>query len=330
MRDTPFSPQLVGVASQCPLVLADLGARGAVDEDLLPLAGITSVIGFEPDAAEAARLGAIKGPWQSLSVLPHAIGARDGIETLHIPAAPVGASLLPHNERLIDLFGNSALLRTVRQVSVPTRTLDSLSVEGVLPRVDYLKIDIEGAELDVLKSGRRVLEDCVAVKVECSFIERRVDEPLAHKAIDFMTEARFALVDVLDVHRWRRRNLPSHPYSIRFMMPYSRGRVKQADFLFFREFDETADMSAVNRAVLVSACLGYFDHSWTLVQQYPSVRDWWSARGVDIRNELRFASRRAGRAAVQGAMLQHMRQFIPLFRSLCGMLPFTEPRDPPY
>jgi hypothetical protein len=140
----------------------------------------------------------------------------------------------------------------------------------------------------------------------------------------------FALVDVLDIHRWRRRNLPAHPYTVRSVMPYSKGCVAQADLLFFRSLFAASAPTLVNRSVLISACLGYFDHAWTLVQQHEGVSDWWSSRGVDIRAELRAASRRVGRAAIQGAVLKHVRQLIPMIRSLCGVLPFTEPRDPPY
>ena len=37
--------------------------------------------------------------------------------------------------------------------AVPTRTIDSLVTEGVLPRVDFIKMDVEGSELAALRGG---------------------------------------------------------------------------------------------------------------------------------------------------------------------------------
>jgi FkbM family methyltransferase len=42
-------------------------------------------------------------------------------------------------------------------VSVPTHTLDSLLAEGVIPRPNVLKVDVEGAELLVFRGGERLL-----------------------------------------------------------------------------------------------------------------------------------------------------------------------------
>jgi len=43
-------------------------------------------------------------------------------------------------------------------VTVPQRSLDDLLAEQHVARVDFVKIDVEGAELDVLEGGQQVLE----------------------------------------------------------------------------------------------------------------------------------------------------------------------------
>lgn len=40
-----------------------------------------------------------------------------------------------------------------RNQNVPLRTLDSLVMEGVIPKIDFVKMDIEGAELSALKGA---------------------------------------------------------------------------------------------------------------------------------------------------------------------------------
>jgi FkbM family methyltransferase len=312
-----------------PLTLVDLGARGALDEDLMPLASVTHAIGFEPDQAEAARLSRATGPWRQMTILPYAVGGTDGPGTLHVPAANVGASLLPHNESMIEEFGHEALHRTTARIPVRTRTLDGLLAEGVLPGMDYLKIDVEGAELDVLKGALSAIKHCVAVKVECAFIEQRLGQPVAHETTAYLDESEFGLVDIRDIHRWRRRVLPTHPCSSRFKMPYSRGCAAQADLLFFRKPDTITSADQANAAVLISASLGYFDHAWALTRKFPVICEWWNSRGVNIEAELQSASARMGKAAVRGEIRKALRQLVPLFRSLIGVLPHREP-DLPY
>jgi FkbM family methyltransferase len=41
--------------------------------------------------------------------------------------------------------------------SVPVRTVDALVADGSIPRVDFLKLDIEGAELEALEGAERVI-----------------------------------------------------------------------------------------------------------------------------------------------------------------------------
>jgi FkbM family methyltransferase len=43
-------------------------------------------------------------------------------------------------------------------VQVPLTTIDKLAAELDLPRVDYIKMDIEGAEPNALRGGRRIIE----------------------------------------------------------------------------------------------------------------------------------------------------------------------------
>ena len=53
--------------------------------------------------------------------------------------------------------GLSAQIEHKKQVEVKTTTLDALLDDGGIRRVDFVKIDVEGAELDVLDGAKRAL-----------------------------------------------------------------------------------------------------------------------------------------------------------------------------
>ena len=319
--------RLIGPLEPC---IADVGARGGIDPELSEIAWACSVYGFEPDPTEAARLRAAgPGDWKRLEILPYALGAAAGPGTLHVPESEVGASLLPHNQAMLESFGYENLHLIRKTLPVETVTLDGLKASGKLGRVDYLKIDVEGAELGILESGRSLLATCSALKIEVSVLEQRVGQPLIWDVAPWLRDSGFEVIDVRDVHRWRRRPLPAHPYRIAFAMPYSRGQLAQCDLVLLRRLDSlTGERGAVRLAVLAAA-LGYFDYAVTVLRREPRVaelvRD---ETSVEIERALEAWSRLRGRSVVGGALRTQLRDIIPLLRSALGQLPYAKPKRP--
>ena len=107
------------------------------------------VVAFEPASATRARLEenvALNG-LGNVRVRPWAVGAAEGRARIHYSSA--------------GLFEGTASLRTddVRSdgEDVEVRTLDALVAELGAPQ--FLKIDVEGAQLDVWRGGRRFLSE---------------------------------------------------------------------------------------------------------------------------------------------------------------------------
>lgn len=321
-----FTDRLLHAFRDAPLVVVDLGARGGLDEDLLALAPAAIAIGFEPDADEARRLAAAPaGPWKARRMVPYAIGGITGLAKLHIPAAPEAASLLAHNPAMIEAFGHTSLHKTLRAVEVEVRTLDDVAADAVIAAVDYLKIDIEGAELDVLKGGPSLSTTAKVMKIECAFIEQRIGQPLAADVIAYLADQGFDLIDIQAMHHWRRRPLPGHPYMVDAKVPYSRGRLAQADLYFVKRFDEIASGRDVAAAMAILAALGYVDMAFTLLRSVPAGSSWWSRHGVAIEEELAAASRVLGQRELQKAIRAQLSGFVPLIRARLGRLPFRRP-----
>lgn len=207
-------------------------------------------------------------------------------------------------------------------------TLDDLLADAMIDKAQYLKIDIEGAELEVLDSGARVVDICQAIKVETSFVEQRKGQALAHEVIALLDVRGFELIDIRCPHHWRRRPLPAHPYVTTFDVPYSRGRLAQADILFFRRYDTFPSHTDLSALVLISAAMGYFDYAFTLLRRFPANVEWWASHAVDIEAELKTASRRYGRAQLRQAIRSTVRGLVPLLRSLLGRTHHMAPQRP--
>ena len=112
--------------------------------------GLCDVIGFEPQLDALEKLKEKKGPRERY--LPYAVG--DGqTHTLHICQTSGMTSLLEPDPRGLDLFPEFQTWGTVKhKQQVSTVRFDEISE---IERVDLLKIDVQGAELSVFKSGRK-------------------------------------------------------------------------------------------------------------------------------------------------------------------------------
>lgn len=176
--DASVAPSVALPAEAMPtrkLAVVDVGAS-PIDGDpiyrSLLDAGLCTVVGFEPQRDELrALLGSAK---DNETYLPDVIG--DGeTHTLYRCFAPGMTSLLkPDKKRLGMFFNFDGLARIIGMDTVKTATLDKAI--GSKP-VDFLKIDVQGAELMVLQGAEDVLKRCIAVQVEVSFVPLYEGQP---------------------------------------------------------------------------------------------------------------------------------------------------------
>jgi hypothetical protein len=95
----------------------------------------------------------------------------------HVAAWPVASSIYPPDPAFAADYADGGLLRTVETREIETRMLDHVCEEqGAWP--DLLKLDVEGAELDVLRGGERAAQRALAIDIEVAFAPLRVGAPL--------------------------------------------------------------------------------------------------------------------------------------------------------
>jgi FkbM family methyltransferase len=86
----------------------------------------------------------------------------DRVETFKLAVGdenkPAGLSVYPGRHDISSLVGDDTLVHDV--VKVDCVTLDRMYLNGQLGRPVYIKIDVEGGELAVLKGAERLIADC--------------------------------------------------------------------------------------------------------------------------------------------------------------------------
>jgi FkbM family methyltransferase len=313
---------LAAVARKHPLTYFDIGSRGGLQNDLHPIAFAVDAIGFEPDPAEFERLhDASSGPWKSFTLLPSGVSGKTGPRRLYIPDDPQSASLLEHDTSIGEKFDKPQFFNLERMETVETVSLPDALQQSGLDRVDYLKIDIEGAELEIFRSSETLMANVLAVKTEVSFIPLRKNQPLAVEVDGFLRRNGFELMDIITPAHWRRHGYLIHPYYSTESPPYSRAQIVQADYLMFRDPESLADDTAtLLRLSLIALSFGYFDHALMILER-PGVSAYLDQEfGLSPETLVAPASKRYGRAAFLGALYQQFRGAVPFVRYLMNLL----------
>jgi hypothetical protein len=93
--------------------------------------------------------------------------------------------------------GNSSAQPTAMEMT----TLDAVVRATPFERADFLKLDVQGYELEVLKGAEQVLSSVEAVMMEVNLIAVYEGAPLADEAVAFMAARGFRVYDVCTFFR---------------------------------------------------------------------------------------------------------------------------------
>ena len=180
-----------------PLGFIDIGARGGVSSIVEPIAAATAVLGFEPNESEAQALRdahAASPVYQSFKVRCAAVAGTTGTRDFYETVRGVNSSLLRPSESFASRYQVPGF--AIENIgSRQTNTLDNIiyeTDESAAPYGEFLKLDVQGAELEVLQGAERVLsERTVAVIAEVSFCELYENQPLFGDVASFLKSKGF-------------------------------------------------------------------------------------------------------------------------------------------
>jgi len=201
-----------------PCTVVDVGAhRGQFALFALNEFPRATVHCIEPQPSAIDGLRRLLGSDSRVRIHAVAATAGQGEATMHVSRRSDSSSLLPIGEAQVDAFPGTEEEATM---NVPTVSLDALRHPGDLVGPTLMKVDVQGAELEVLNGAARVLGSVDELVVEASFTQLYRGQALAGEVVAHLGRAGFELGGCFNAAVDRR------------------GRFLQADLLFSRPATE--------------------------------------------------------------------------------------------
>ena len=165
-----------------PAAMIDVGAYEGnwtrMARSIFPEAACLMV---EPQAGKAPLLERVAGELGRARFEPALLGAEAGREVTFYEME-TGSSMLPEN---------SDVART--EVRLTTRTLDEIAAD--LPTPIFLKIDAQGAELQILAGARQTIPRCDLIQLEVALQVYNLGAPDFHETVTAMKQLGFVPYD---------------------------------------------------------------------------------------------------------------------------------------
>jgi FkbM family methyltransferase len=183
-----------------PIVMLDIGAEAGIT-DLPHLAPLCAVHAFEPRPESYERLirGGQRRRYGRIKFHCCGLAGTPGRKTLHVTADNGAASsLLPPNPDVIrrcwdERFGRG--FRQLREEEIDCTTLDEFADRERIGQVDFLKLDTQGTELDILLGGEKLLSRVLVIRSEVEFVELYRGQKLFDDMVRELSTRGFRFVD---------------------------------------------------------------------------------------------------------------------------------------
>lgn len=149
------------ILKNCPLTIVDVGARGGLEYHWANYSNAARFICFEPDQEECEKLNNSLGPQSDSRFYPVALYKNKGVYIYYQQVSPAACGLYQRDPKIVNRFPVGDLVKVTKTVPINTIDFDSFTEEHNIPEVDFIKIDAEGADFDIIQGSLRNLKKTV-------------------------------------------------------------------------------------------------------------------------------------------------------------------------
>ena len=226
--------------------LIDIGSSYDIQPRWKKIKKILNYHGFEPNSELHQNLKNKNTDCLSYNIYPFLISEKKEIISLNICDNPGVSSIFKPNFLFLSKFKDHKRFNINKKISLEANNLDSLNLKSS----DFIKIDIQGAELKALNGSLKTLDNTLGLEIEVEFQKMYENQPIFGDIHKFLDDKEFELIDFPIIKRWEREEENSF------------GQIVFADALFLRspEFaNENFNSSKMAKYILILLLYNKFD-----------------------------------------------------------------------
>lgn len=226
--------------------ILDGGARSAFDDPRWNAfdPGRVRLFGFEVDERECAELNRLARERNfDYHYFPIGLWSRPTRVTFHENKSPGGGSFYRQNTDFTNRwkFENREQKFLARNIFYPVGTsewnltsVDAWARENRVTDLDFLKLNVQGAELEILKGMGSLLDGVIGIQTEISFVESYRNRPFFADIDVFLRQHDFMFFDLIGHHCIGREGSPITAYHAPGLFPLF-GQLIEGHGVYFKD-----------------------------------------------------------------------------------------------
>jgi len=185
---------LISEYEKLNFVIANIGCRPVGSgpepyEVILEYFSGSQIIGFETDKDLCEKLN--KEASSGYNFFYQALGQKNEKRNFYNTENPMCSSLYQPNEKFLERYQTLEVVKLKNITQIDTVSLDHFVLENKIEKIDLIKIDIQGGELDVFKGGKNTLKNTLFIISEVEFNTLYINQPLFGDVHNFLIKENF-------------------------------------------------------------------------------------------------------------------------------------------
>jgi hypothetical protein len=238
-----------------PIVLVDIGASGTPPDEWLDISHLSCYVGFDPDRRELREDNSYG--FRRFIMVNKAITETNQQEVaFFLTRSPFCSSTLKPNMNALSSYSFTDRFVVEKTAIVPAISLDSALRDAALEYVDWVKLDTQGKDLDILRSlGDQQGKGVLVVEIEPEIMEFYHGEKTFPQAHSYLLENSYWLSNAVFQRFTRISQATRERLGSRVDYAFVSGNPTSVDAQYFRTLAHLGSNKASTRDYL---CLWIF------------------------------------------------------------------------
>lgn len=241
------------------LTIVDVGAAGGLHDRWSHLKTSINSILFEPDPEEFKKLNLDQN--NTSLVINSALSDQNKEVRFHVCKWQEVSSIYKPNLKVLSKYQDADRFTVSKVITLQADSLNNLLEKERVTEVDFIKIDTQGSELEILQGASNFLDGIIGLEVEVEFIKIYQDQPLFPEVDRFIESHGFSLIDMKRTF-WKRKNADDGS---------NKGQLVYADALYLKEPEQVMKSANLSKEKIIKSInlylvYGYVDLAISLLE----------------------------------------------------------------